>query len=367
MLARMDLDRIRAALSRTPRLGARGLHALLEACEGDMSRALVPESLDRACLSPAARAYLDAPDEAACRADADWLRASGARLVLHGEPDYPAQLLALASPPVGLFILGDPLVLQSSQVAIIGSRNPTSGGRDTARNFAADLARAGLTITSGLAVGIDAASHEGALLAGGMTIAVCGTGLDQVYPRAHAGLARRIREHGALVSQFPPRTCLRRGNFPCRNRLISGLARGVLVVEASLRSGSLATAQLAARQGRRVLAVPGSVRNPLARGCHWLIRAGAELVEDPSQVLSAFNLSLSNEGLAGGSRPVGIGRVLDNEYEMLLDALAFEPATIDLLAERTGRSCESVASMLLILELEGRVAPQPGGRYGPLS
>jgi DNA processing protein len=256
--------------------------------------------------------------------------------------------------------------LHEPQVAMIGARNPTPGGRATAMDFAQQLALAGLTITSGLAVGIDGASHEGALLAGGHTVAVCGTGLDEVYPRQHAGLAHRIREQGALVSEFPPRTPARRQNFPRRNRLLSGLAAGTLVVEAALESGSLQTAGLAARQLRKVFAIPGSIHNPLAHGCHELIRRGAELVQAPAQVLSGLEISLTGEGL-GSDRRVACNRSrLDNEYEMLLDALALEPATVDLLAERLGLSCASVASMLLILELERRIAPHPGGRYGLL-
>jgi DNA processing protein len=247
---------------------------------------------------------------------------------------------------------------------MVGSRNPTPAGRTNARNFAAYFARVGLTITSGLAVGIDAASHEGALLGGGLTVAVCGTGLDQVYPTQHAGLAARIREHGALVSEFPPRTPPRRVNFPQRNRLISGLSVGTLVVEAARESGSLITARLAAEQGREVFAIPGSIHSPLSRGCHKLIREGAKLVEDAADVLSELKFSLSKEALASSPGPVGKLPALDKEYEMLLDALGFEAATIDVLVERTGLPGESIASMLLILELEGRVAPHPGGRYG---
>ncbi len=363
----MDAAVTRAALARAPVLNDRHLHALLVAAGSQLERVLHPDLLRGIDLPTATREYLAAPDLAACNADVEWLERTGARLILHGEAGYPPLLATIPSPPVALFVLGDPAVLLSLQLAIVGSRNPTHGGRSTARAFATHLAGAGLTITSGLAVGIDAVSHVGALLAGGRTVAVCGAGLDTVYPHQHANLALRIRERGALVSEFPPRTPPRRMNFPRRNRLISGLSLGTLVVEAALQSGSLKTAACAARQGRKVFAIPGPIHSPLARGCHKLIRAGASLVEAPRQVLSELNFSLTGEGLAHNLQGVGRRCVLDNEYEMLLDALAHEPATVDLLALRMGLSCESVASILLILELEGRVAPHPGGTYGPLS
>ncbi len=362
----MDATVTRNVLSRAPALRLAHLQALLTAAGGELERALEPHVIREIDLPPATREHLTSPDTTACRMDVEWMNASGARLILGTEPGYPRQLAQIGNAPVALFVLGDPDVLSSLQISIVGSRNPTHGGRATAHDFAANLASAGLTITSGLAVGIDAASHEGALLAGGRTVAVCGTGLDEVYPPRHANLARRIRERGALVSEFPPRTRPRRENFPRRNRLIAGLAAGTLVVEAALHSGSLTTARLAAKQGRKVLAIPGSIRNPLARGCHELIRDGAALVEDATQVLSELNFPLTGEALAATPRPVGSRQPLDKPYEMLLDALALESATVDLLAERTGLPCESIASMLLILELEGRVAPQSGGRYSPL-
>ena len=362
----MDGAVIRAVLSRTPALNAGHLQGLLSAADGELTRTLDSHVVRQADLPPAARAYLNSPDTAACSADVAWLAAVGGRSMLYTDSGYPPQLARIPSPPVALFVLGDPSVLLSPQLAIVGSRNPTPGGRHTARDLAARLARSGLTITSGLAVGIDAAGHEAALLAQGRTVAVLGTGLDQVYPRRHAQLAARIRERGALVSEMPPRSRPARWSFARRNRLISGLSLGTLVVEAALSSGSLITARCAARQGRRVLAVPGSIHSPLARGCHQLIREGARLVEDAVQVAAELDFSLTGEALALFPQPVGKPCVLDNEYEMLLDALGFEPATIDCLAERTGRSCASVAAMLLILELEGRVAPHPGGTYGPL-
>ncbi|MGH8306270.1 MAG: DNA-processing protein DprA, partial [Steroidobacteraceae bacterium] len=225
------------------------------------------------------------------------------------------------------------------------------------------FARAGLTVTSGLAVGIDAASHEGALLGGGATIAVCGTGLDRVYPAENSSLAARIRERGALVSEFPPRTAPLRGNFPQRNRIISGLTLGTLVVEAARFSGSLITARLSLDAGREVFAIPGSIHSPLSRGCHQLIKAGAKLVEEAQDVMTELPISFRKEQLTDTRPAAAAAPVLDKEYEMLLDALGFEPATIDVLVARTELPSGSIASMLLILELEGRVAALPGGRY----
>jgi DNA processing protein len=281
-------------------------------------------------------------------------------------PLYPPLLARLDDAPPVLFVDGDVAVLGEPQLAIVGSRNPTAAGRDTAFDFAAELARAGLTITSGLAAGIDTAAHEGALAAGGRTVAVCGTGLDITYPPANQALARRIAAAGAVVSEFPAGTPPRPENFPRRNRVLSGLALGVLVIEAAQRSGSLITARLAGEQGREVFAVPGSIHNPLARGCHRLIRDGAKLVESVADVLA----ELSPLAAAAGAAPPpqasdsarDSGRALDSEYEMLLNALGFEPVDVDTLVARTGYAASSVCSMLLILELRGEVESRAGGR-----
>jgi DNA processing protein len=360
----MDALAIRAVLARAPRLDAKHVQALVATAGGELERVLEPRTLAQAQMPPEARAFLLLPDEAALAADLAWIATSGVQLILGSEPTYPPQLLQTRNAPAVLFVLGRISALSAAQLAIVGSRDPTPVGRKTALDFARVLASAGLTITSGLATGIDAASHEGALLAGGSTVAVCGTGLDRVYPIQHTGLAARIRERGALLSEFPPRTPPRRGNFPQRNRVIAGLARGTLVVEAAQRSGSLITARWAVEQGREVFAVPGSIYSPLSFGCHQLIRAGAILVQEPAQVLSELRIPFQDEVLAHTAEPPGALRALDKEYEMLLDAVGFEPATVDILASRTGLPGESIASMLLILELEGRIAPYPGGRYG---
>ena len=360
----MEATRTRAVLARAPALNVAGLNGLIAAAGGELERALDARAVRASELPDAARSFLTSPDEQAVAADLAWLAASGARVLLCSDPDYPPLLREISAAPPALYVLGSVPALSTHQLAMVGSRSPTPAGSATAREFAAYFARAGLTVTSGLAVGIDAASHEGALGGGGTTIAVCGCGLDRLYPQENMALAARIRARGALVSEFPPRTAPLRGNFPRRNRIISGLSLGTLVVEAARHSGSLITARLAVDAGREVFAIPGSIHSPLSRGCHQLLREGAKLVEEAQDVLSELKIPLSKEGLtmppAQPSRTVA----LDKEYEMLLDALGFAPATIDALVARTRLRTESVASMLLILELEGRVAALPGGRYG---
>ncbi|HEU5442784.1 MAG TPA: DNA-processing protein DprA [Steroidobacteraceae bacterium] len=366
---------IGAKLARSPGLTADHVRVLVAEAAGDRERICEPEILERVALPPAARAFLEKPDEGALGADLKWLCASGARLVLWGDTDYPQALAAITDAPAALYVAGDIGALNASQLAMVGARKASPLGRAIARELAGALTQAGLTITSGLAAGIDAASHEGALRAGGRTVAVLGTGLDRIYPAENAGLAARIRASGALVSEFPPRTGAQRQHFPRRNRIISGLALGTLVIEAAEGSGSLITAERALEQGREVFAVPGSIRSPLSWGCHKLLRDGAHLVAGPSDVLAGLQLSHIHQRLMGAGRssaggsgpPPGGGVPLDKEYEMLLDALGFEPATIDTLVARSGLSGESIASMLLILELEGRIAPYPGGLYGRLS
>lgn len=304
--------------------------------------------------------------------DLRWLERDAHHFVAWGSENYPQLLAQLRDAPVGLYVRGNPALLALPQLAIVGSRNPTPAGSDNARSFAAHLTRCGLIITSGLAIGIDTASHQGALHAQGATIAVCGTGLDISYPRANAALANTIAERGALVSEFPLGTAAIKGNFPRRNRIISGMSLGTLVVEAALQSGSLITARLAAEQGREVFAIPGSIHNPLTRGCHQLIRQGAKLVETADDIFAELRtlvgcLSDAGTGLSGTAEAPemveGFGSALDKGYEILLDALGFEPAGVDLLVERTGLRADEVASMLLILELEDRIESYPGGLY----
>lgn len=317
-----------------------------------------------------AQAGLATPDETQLAADLAWLEQPQHHFIAQDDPRYPPRLAQTEGAPLALFVVGDPDVLALPQLAIVGSRNPTPAGLENATAFAENLARAGLIITSGLALGIDGAAHRGALKGGGLTLAVCGTGLDRVYPARHRELAHAIAQHGALVSEFPPGMPALAGNFPRRNRLISGLSLGVLVVEAALQSGSLITARLAGAQGREVFAIPGSIHSPLARGCHRLLREGAKLVESAQDVLEEIAPLLAQPlqytpltqaaGVSARSDPTAQE---DPDYGQLLQALGFEPARIDVLAERTGFTAEAVASMLLILELRGEVALLPGGAY----
>jgi DNA processing protein len=310
-------------------------------------------------------------DTAGIERDLRWLEGPGRHLLTAGDPRYPPQLAAIPGFPTALFVWGDPTVLSRPQLAIVGSRSSTCAGRETAFEFAARLAATGLAITSGLAVGIDAAAHRGALHAQGATIAVCGTGLDRIYPGEHAALAEEIAASGALVSEFPTGTKPLAHHFPRRNRLMSGLARGVLVIEAAARSGSLITARLAGEQGRDVMAIPGSIHNALARGCHRLIKDGAALVETVEDVLETLGLMVLATHANSGAKPpdhVEIPGVrLDSGSEILLNALGFGPTDLDRLVERTGLAAQSVISKLQLLELEGRVESLAGGRYSRTS
>lgn len=273
-----------------------------------------------------------------------------------GDERYPPSLLQTADPPLLLYFAGRVELLRSRCIAIVGSRNPTAQGADNARAFARDLARAGYTIVSGMALGVDAAAHVGALSAPGPTIAVVGTGLDQVYPKGNRELAQRIAETGLLVSEFALGTAPLPPNFPQRNRIIAGLSAGTLVVEAALQSGSLITAAQAADAGREVFAIPGSVHSPQSRGCHALIRQGAKLVETVRDVLDELEGLLPPPRLHTAETPPA-------PSDPVLDALGYEPADLDTLLERTGLPTGALSARLLELELEGRVARLPGGLY----
>ena len=367
----MDATDLLLCLGRAPGLTAQQLHGALERLGAGAGLAqLIGQSrarLEALGLPPAASAALAAPESASLAADRTWVERERITLIDALSRQYPPLLTQIAPAPALLYVRGEAGALAAPQLAMVGSRSPTASGRRTAEQFAAFLARAGLTITSGLALGIDAACHQGALRAGGKTIAVLGSGLDQVYPPENSALAARIAAQGAVLSEFPPGTAPLRANFPRRNRLISGLAMGTLVVEATRRSGSLITARLAGEQGREVFAIPGSIHNPLAGGCHELIKSGAKLVESAQDVLDEFGIPPSQQSLTASQEPHGAmtprAPKLDKEYEILLDALGFEPGSIDSLVERTGLPSPAVASMLLILELEGAVELQSDGRY----
>lgn len=318
-----------------------------------------------------ARAWLHAPDESTLAGDVSWLEHPQHHLVTIADEDYPTLLRNGQNPPAALFVVGDPALLWSPQIAIVGARNATIAGLDNARIFARAFAQCGNTVTSGLAEGIDGAAHIAAMDAGGKTIAVMGTGADVVYPRRHTELAQRIVENGALVTEFPPGVPALPENFPRRNRIIAALSLGTLVVEASLKSGSLITARLANEQGRDVFALPGSIHSPTSRGCHKLIREGARLVETAQEVLEelhstgalladALRTRLMTE--TPSTSQSQIVRDDDPEYTRLLAALDTQPAALDELVDRTGLSASSLSSMLLVLELDG-VVMADSGRY----
>lgn len=324
--------------------------------------------------------YLRNPDWAQVDRDLNW-RSGNSRnhLVCLSDPAYPKLLREISDSPSVLYVHGDLGILSSLQLAVVGSRHPTPAGRQNAYDFAHFLAKSGLTITSGLALGIDGASHEGALAAAGLTIAVMGTGLDQIYPAKHQALAYQIADHGALVSEFPIGTSPLPQHFPRRNRLISALSLGCLVVEAALRSGSLITARHALEQGREVFAIPGSIHNPLAKGCHRLIREGAKLVETASDILVELGnlahaswelLAEPNQTKARKSKhditithSTPSQQALNQEYQQVLAKMSHDPVSVDYLVEHTGLSAREVSSMMLILELQGYVSAAPGGTY----
>jgi DNA processing protein len=351
-------------LHRAPGLGSRGLAALLARFPSPCAVLDAGAGeLGAAGLGAETLAYLRAPDHAGVEADLAWRERPGCHILTVRDPRYPARLRCTADPPQVLYVLGDPEVLAQPQLAIVGSRHPTPGGAETAFEFARDLAAAGLVITSGLALGIDGAAHRGALGARGLTVAVAGNGLDRVYPARHRDLAHRIAAEGALVSEFWPGTPPMPDHFPRRNRIIAGLALGTLVVEAALRSGSLITARLAAEEGREVFAVPGSVRNPVARGCHALIRQGAALVETPADVLQDIARVLPATPAPVVPGPAAIAPELDPEHRRLLACMGYDPVSVDSLVERSGLTAEAVSSILMMLELRGLVEAHGGGCY----
>ncbi|MGE5240930.1 MAG: DNA-processing protein DprA [Bacteroidota bacterium] len=315
----------------------------------------------------AVRAILDGPDAPALQAELDWLRQPGHHLITWADPDYPPLLREIPDPPSMFYVLGERALLSGPQLAVVGSRNPTPMGRENAHAFAKSLAAAGLTVTSGLALGIDGAAHRGALEAGGTTVAVAGTGLDRVYPARHRELAHEIVGHGgALVSEFPLGIPPLPENFPIRNRIISGLSLGTLVVEAALQSGSLITARLATEQGREVFAIPGSIHSPQARGCHALIRQGAKLVETAQDILEELGPLASLTRRAAPENADAV-RPLDPSMNALLEHIGHDPVTVDVLIERSGLTADAVSSMLLQMELNGLVSSCPGGKIQRIS
>ncbi len=358
-------------------LAAFGMPQALRSQPFDALAEVAGEAAAHAVLAP-----LPAGFEAEVAGVATWCAQPGNALVTLADPAYPSTLLAMPDPPPVLYVKGDLALLHASAIALVGSRNGTPQGLEDAAHFARELAAAGLVVVSGLALGIDAAAHRGALSVAGPTVAVIGTGIDIVYPAAHRELAHRIAAHGALVSEWPLGTPARPSHFPQRNRLIAGLSKGVLIVEAALRSGSLITARLANEMGRDVFALPGSIHSPLSRGCHRLIKEGARLTEEPAEILEELGLA-SRPGpraapiaphIGSSSAPTPMPAPVsdastapihahDSHAARVIAALGHAPATLAVLAGRTDIDGAGLQAALLQLELAGDVTALPGGRF----
>jgi DNA processing protein len=312
------------------------------------------------------RKALNETDDALIERQLERLTNHKINILLYDSPNYPPLLKQIDDAPPILFTRGDVKLLCGPQLAMVGSRNASPGGLKTARAFAAEFSASGLTITSGLAAGIDTEAHKGAVNEIGRTLAVVATGLDEVYPRSNLPLARAIVKNGCMISEFPPMTPARRAHFPQRNRIISGLSLGVLVVEADTRSGSLITARLAGEQGREIFAIPGSIHSPTSRGCHQLIRQGAKLVETTADVLLEIKTGLEIELQAARSSlspEAEEKKNLDPETIKVLNQVDFAPTRLEDIAIHSNLPIELVLSELLQLELAGKVAPLPGGQY----
>jgi len=342
------------ALDSVPGLGPEGAHRLLAQFPDPVAIFAAPTSALKPLVGERVAARLaEGIDASAHQAGLDWLADPDAHFITRFDPEYPERLRHLEGAPPWFFVKGNPALLDRPMLAIVGSRHATPQGRRDAEAFARTLSEAGLVIVSGLAEGIDTAAHEGGLSGNGMGVAVVGTGLDRVYPAKNRDLAHRLARGGALVSEFSIGTPPRPGHFPRRNRLISGLAMGVLVVEAAPQSGSLITARLAAEQGREVFAIPGSIHSALAKGCHYLIKQGAKLVESAEDILEELRWQWTPVAPAA---PEG-------GQDDLLEQLGSDPVSLDRLVQTTGLTVDRLSVMLLTHELEGRVAQLPGGFY----
>ncbi len=320
----------------------------------DELRAVVPDRI--------ARALLQAPTammQNRLELTLDWAAQPGHRILTLADADYPQALLNISDPPILLYIKGRSALLSATSLAVVGSRNATVQGMQNAERFSEAASRAGLTVVSGLALGIDAAAHQGGLRGEGSSVAVIGTGIDIVYPMRNRALAQRLAEEGCIVSEYPLGMPPVASNFPRRNRIISGLARAVLVVEAAAQSGSLITARTAAEQGRDVFAIPGSIHSPLSKGCHQLIRQGAKLVESEQDILE----ELGKLPLPARRAQLPVIAQADKEADALLGAMGFDPVDADVLSLRSGLGAAALSERLLTLELDGTVECLPGGRY----
>ena len=359
------------SLLRVPGVGCQAIHKLLKHL-GDAETILNSNqgTLQKTGLSTKQIQAILAQTINSAKPDMEWLEHDNHHIVTITDDHYPALLREISSAPPLLYINGNLNLLSDPQIAIVGSRTPTPGGSNNAFEFARHFASMGLCVTSGLALGIDGQAHHGALADEGVTIAVTATGLDRVYPAKNRALAHQIAERGALISENPIGTLPRAQNFPRRNRIISGLSIGTLVVEAAQRSGSLITADYANEQGRIVFAIPGSIHNPLARGCHKLIRQGAKLVETANDVMedlaSQIDLSELSKQHAlskqpGSEKTTEIER--SDENDRLLETMGYDPVSIDHLVIQTGLTPAALSSMLLLMELQGLIASNGRGNY----
>jgi len=342
----------------TPGLGSGTIRRLLQVFgpPDQIFRATAAE-LTQASSSETALALKSGAPSVAIDSALHWASQHGHHVITLADSEYPRLLLEIADPPALLYAHGDPALLETPALAVVGSRNGTAQGLRNAETFAKAFSASGVTIVSGLAMGIDAAAHRGGLAGRGSTIAVLGTGIDVMYPRSNASLFDEIAARGLLLTEYPVGTPPAGHNFPRRNRLISALARGCLVVEAALGSGSLITARMAIEQGRDVFAIPGSIHSPLSKGCHSLIKQGAKLVESAEDVLVEL----------GHVIPTSAARTQSSVTDGLLTHMGFDPIDVDSLCARAGLPAQAISAELLRLELDGLVSPMPGGRYQRLT
>lgn len=342
-------------LLKAPHLGVKTFYKALQYFETPQQVFLASsrDRLNSGLFKKPTLAYLESADSSLVKADLYWMQKQDCHILTLIDERYPSQLKTISDPPPILYVRGEVACLKEPQLAIVGSRNPTTGGKQNAQQFAADLAKLGLVITLGMASGIDAQAHIGALEQGAKTIAVCGTGLDRIYPAKHKSLAHQISLQGALISEFSIGTSPMASNFPRRNRLISGLSLGTLVVEASIKSGTMITARLAADQGKEVFAIPSSIHNPLAQGCHYLINQGAKLAGCVNDIVEELPEGLLNDILP--QKYTHSIKEMDKTGSKVLKCLSYEPLSVDQLVEKTKLSPQIVAQELLLLELESKV------------
>ncbi len=350
------------ALIRAPLIGAKTILKLVSQFSNIVELFNQKENFyQKIKCPPQTIAYLCYPDWQGVEQDLKWLSEGPEHSILTiKSPSYPKLLLEISDPPTLLFIKGKLDVLQTHQIAMVGSRKPSPSGKDSAFKIAQELGKLGITITSGLAVGIDTAAHQGALTSG-KTVAVLGTGINICYPKSNLRLAEEICEQGALVSEFPINAPPLPEHFPRRNRIVSGLSLGTIIVEANLKSGSLITANFAANQGREVFAIPGSINNPLTRGCHFLIKQGAKLVESPQDILEEFKIFDQEAQNEQSLKRFVPKNTLDDIHLKLLECVGYEPAKIDILVERSNLPIQKVTSIIMNLELAGYICSTMGG------